>query len=131
MEEALVAFLLADAGLSALVSDRITWGSRPQASALPAVVLHRIDGLRSYSADGPSGLVSSRVQVDCWGASYGSAKGLGRAVIARLSGYVGTTGGVQFQAAFAIDERDGYERGDSGADIYRSSIDFDIWHAEG
>ena len=64
MEAALIAKLLATAGVTALVSTRINWGRRPQGSALPCIVLHRIDGTPDVHHGGRSGLVSSRVQVE-------------------------------------------------------------------
>jgi len=49
MEEALIAKLLADAGVSALVGTRIYPGVRPQAGPLPAIVFNLISATPSYS----------------------------------------------------------------------------------
>ena len=46
MEEALVAYLLANAGLTAIVGNRINWTTRPQGAAVPAVVLTKVSGVR-------------------------------------------------------------------------------------
>lgn len=117
-----------DATLPSLVGTRIHWVRSPQGAALPRVVLYRISGVRDMHMAGPSGLIASRVQADCMGASYGSAKAVARAVEARLSGYSGTTGGITFQGAFLIGERDDYFDGETPDKIFRTSLDFNIWH---
>lgn len=127
MEPALIARLLATAGLTALVSTRINWARRPQGEALPAVVLHRIDGGVDYHTEGPSGLVESRVQVDCWAASYGSAKAVARQVEAAVSGARFTSGAIRFDGIFIIDERD--TTFDETTPIFRTSLDLAVHHA--
>lgn len=121
MEEALIAFILADAGVTAAVGNRVYWVQRPQASEVPAIVLTRIGGLRDYHTQGPSGLISSRVQADVFAKTYGAAKAASRALIACLSGHKGG----RFQGAFVDGERDFYE-GDQA--LHRVSIDFLISH---
>lgn len=117
-----------DATLPSLVGTRIHWVRSPQAAALPRIVLYRISGARDMTMAGPSGLVASRVQVDCMGKTYASAKAVARAVERRLSGYSGTTGGITFQGAFLIGERDDYFDGETPDKIFRTSLDFTIWH---
>lgn len=127
MEEALVAYLLAGSSLAALVGTRIHWVRSPQGTVSPRVVLYRISGLRDMRMDGPTGLVASRVQCDCIGTSYGSAKATARALEARLSGYSGTTGGIVFQGAFLVGERDDFFDTDTPDKLFRTSLDFNIW----
>ena len=128
MEEALRAHLLADPAITGLVGQRVHWGRRPQAGALPSIILFRMGGDRHYATDGPSDLVASRVQVDCWGTSYGSAKNVARAVRDRLSGMREVVNGVAFRGSFIDAERD-FSEGPAGADvnIYRTSLDFILW----
>ena len=128
MEEALVAFLLADAGLASLVGSRIHWVRSPQGAASPRVVLYAIAGMRDMSLNnGPTGFISSRVQCDCIGISYGSAKSVARALEARLSGYSGTLGLVRVEGAFLVGERDDYFDTDTPDKVFRTSLDFNIW----
>ena len=128
MEEALRTFLLAGTDLAALVGTRVHWVRSPQAAASPRIVLYRISGLRDMHMQGPSGLIASRVQVDCIGASYGSAKTVARAAEARLSGFSGSAGGITFQGCFLIGERDDFEDTDTPDKLFRTSLDFNIWH---
>lgn len=130
MEEALVAWLLADGPLAAIVAARINWNERPQGKALPAVVLQRITGIRDYHMQGPSGLVRSLVQIDCWGKTFEEVIAASRAVIARLSG-VGMGEVSSIQLASLINERQGFD-GDPDASerFHRASLDFELWHSE-
>lgn len=132
MEEALRALLVADAGVSAQVGTRIYWGRRSQSSSdLPAVVLEKVSAPRDYHYTGPSNLIESRVQVDCFGETYGAAKTSARAVISALNGYSGTQSGVVFQRISIENERD-YDGQESAANRYLfvTSVDLLIWHDE-
>lgn len=130
MEEALQAALLADAGVAAIVGTRVSWGARPQASCLPAVILHVVSAPMEHTYRGRVGLVAHLIQIDCWGGSYLAAKTLARAVMAALDGM--KTAPLQ---AIPLDVRDDdFTQGDgpdaSGAsDFYRTSIDARIWHS--
>jgi len=132
MEEAFTNYLLGSTGLAELVGPRITWATRPQASALPAIVLHKISGAPEYSDEGEAGLASARIQVDCWGPTYAAAKTVARQVMARLSGdgAAFNQDGIEFQAAFNEDGQDSFERGAGGEDLYRHRLDFGIWYKE-
>jgi hypothetical protein len=130
VEEALREALLADAGVSAIVAGRVSWGARPQASALPAIILHVVSAPMDHTHRGRTELVGHLVQIDCWGGAYLAAKTLARAVLAALDGM--KTPPLQ---AFPLDVRDDdFTQGDgpdaSGAsDFYRTSIDARIWHS--
>lgn len=128
MEEGIIAKLLATSGVTALVSTRVYPGRRPQASALPAIDLGSISGAPVYSNDGETGLARARVEINCWGETYTSAKTLARAVKAALSAFFGEAGGVSFQYILLDTERDMSETGSNQAEyLYRTSLDFIVW----
>lgn len=132
MEEALLALLAADAGVAALLADRIAWGARPTGEQLPCVVLFRITGVRDYHLQGRSGLVDSLVQVDCWAGTWLAAKSVARAIVDALD----TPDQPTIQKAFVEGERDSFEEGDGplpdgSSDFYRTSLDVRVWHADG
>ena len=127
MEAALIAKLLATAGVTNLVSTRINWSRRPQGSALPAIVLHRIDGTPDVHHGGASGLVVSRVQVDCWAASYGSAKAAARAVETAVTAQTFTQGATRFDVILIDSERD--DSTDETTPLFRTSLDLMVHHA--
>ena len=129
MEEALVSLLLASAGVSAQVGTRVYWSELPQGNQRPAVILRRITGLHGYTADGDDGLVESRVQVEGWGNTYGSAKLTARAAKAALTGYTGTQSGITFGGVFVNSERDD-DFAEGSEKLFRTMIDVTIWHTE-
>lgn len=125
MQEDLIARLIADAPLAALVGSRINWVRRPQASALPAVVLQTISNVPSYTFDGETNFSDARVQVDCFALTYASARAVAQAVSSSLSGYRGTVGATAFQGVFKVSDRDMQEPGEASEDrIYRVMLEF-------
>lgn len=128
MEESLVAKLLAASGLTALVVDRINWNKIAAPAVAPYVILRRISGGRDYHMGGASGLVETRVQVDCLGSTYASAKAVARAVESALSGFRGVQGLTTFDGIFLTAERDLIDDDESPADLHGVSLDFMVWH---
>ena len=128
MEEAIRTHLLATAGVTALVSQRVYCGARPQGGDLPDIVINRISGAPVYTDDGNSGLSSARIQVDCYGATYAAAKGVAGAVFNSLSDFVGTSGGVTFQNILLEAERDFREGGSNASEyLFSTQMDFEVW----
>lgn len=126
MIEDLRTLLLADADLSGIVGSRVTWGSRPQGSALPAIVLHLIGGDKRYSLGSEAGPRSARVQVNCLAANYLSAITTFRAVADILSGYSGTVGTTYFQGILQDSEPSDLSEADGVTDqrTFGTSADF-------
>lgn len=129
MEDALTDLLLAHTALTALVGQNITPAVRQQATGLPAVVLTRISGERSYAMGGPSDLTRSRMQIDCYGATWPQSKSVARAVIDCLNGFNGTATSSVIRSAMLDSERHTFEGEDPEA-VFRASLDFDIWAFE-
>jgi hypothetical protein len=129
MEEDLVARLLANTSLAALVGNRIVWIERPQGQALPSVTLQVISAGRDYHMKGASGLAGTRVQIDCWGASYASAKAVSRALIAAIEPSA-QHGNTRFSAAFLESGTD-FPPEDiaGGTRVYRVKMDWIIWNS--
>lgn len=123
MEEALRTVLKNTAAITALVGTRIDWGARQQGAGSPSVVLYRIGGERGQHLAGADGLTVSRVQVDCWGQTYGAAKGVARQVVLALNAY--RSGGIR--RVFVDAERDDSDL--SAPDpLFRTSLDLMVWH---
>lgn len=130
IEEALVAHLLADADVSALIDDRIFPNVAPQDAALPLLVYQRISSPRVRSQSGPSGLAHPRFQIRAKAATYAGARDLANKVRVSLDGFAGTMGGgggVSVGAAFLDNERDAYE---DTLEAHSVPMDFIIWHRE-
>lgn len=129
MEQAIIAKLLATTGIATIVGTAVFPGSRPQASALPAVVFNVVSGAPVYTDDGEAGLAENRIQIDCWATTYTAAKGLAVAVKAALSAFHGTVEGVIFQNILLVTERDRREGGSNAPEyLFRTMLDFTVWH---
>lgn len=129
MEEAIIHRLLNDAALVSLVANRVFPGEREQGSALPAVVIHLVDGNPIYTDDGDTGLQNDLLQIDCWASTYKTAKQVQRAVENSLSAFHGIEDGVEFETVLINDRRDFPELGRNLPGYpRRSSVDFNIWY---
>lgn len=128
MEESMTALLLQHAPLSALVSSRVYWVRAPQGVLSPFVTLQVISGMPDVRHAGPSGFITTRVQADCYGLSYATAKSTARAVTDRLSGYRGTQGATIFDGIFKDAERDFFEDSATPEKLFRVSMDFFLQH---
>lgn len=119
--------LLADATVAAIIGARVDWVERPQKSALPAISLQTISDPRPLHLKGMDGARSTRVQCDCWAATYAAALALARAVIAALSPPA-TISGKKFGHAQVDSQRDLGEALADGSFVHRQSVDFLVWH---
>lgn len=130
MEEAFLAYLLADAGVAAAVGDRISWTWREQGSPLPAVTLTKVDGERQAVLEGYSGFVDAHVQADCWGDYQADAKAAARAIVAAAAAArEGNTGGV-VQGVFVTHEHDSFE-GEAPDRLFRTMLTLRVAYSEG
>lgn len=118
MEEHLRA-LLAGLGYPA------AWGGLGQGTALPRIALFNVSGRDDMNLKARSGWIAGRVQVDCYGATYGQAVGVARQVRALLSGYAG--GPIMRAALEAKRDQPDAAGGDV---IQRVSLDFAVEYRE-
>lgn len=131
MEAALTSLLTGDGRVSLLAGDRVNWVRTPQeVTAYPRAVLQVISGDVDTTNDGASGLESARVQIDCYGETYKSAKALSDAILSVLSGYRGIVAGVRIHGGLVDSKRD-LPAADSGdvKRLFRRSADIFIWHS--
>lgn len=124
-EGALTALLLADPGIAALTQGRVHWRRLPASvSGRPYVNLRAVSGGLDYHLEGPSGLEFCRIQADCWDGDVLGAKGLSRALIGAVAGFVGVTAGIDIQSAMVVLTRDGEGEIAAGAEpLFSASVD--------
>lgn len=129
MEADLIALLLARPAVTGAAGDRITPLARKQGAALPAIVMQRIGGGPEYADDGEAGIQGARMQIDCWGETYASAKDLSGLVISELSALADVIEGATTFLYIVLEEvRDLRESGVNQAEyLYRTSLDFLVW----
>ena len=118
IEERLRDHLAADSGLSGTIGTRIFPLLMPQEPTLPALVYTRISGPRDNTHDGPSGLVSTRIQISCWATSYKTAKQTADLVRLALA---------DFEKSTLDNELDFYE---PDTKLFSVPLDFMILHTE-
>lgn len=113
VEEAVIARLLADAGVTTLAGSRIwpagTAQATAQTQAQAYVTVERISGAPVYDHDGESGLQRARLELRAHAPTYGQAKGLAEALRACLSGWSGAQSGVAVGHCLLVASEDGYD----------------------
>lgn len=128
LEKALAAHLAS--GVTA-VGSRVYPMVIPQNAALPCITYQRISTPRQYVMGSSDVVTNARMQIDCWGSSYSSAKTVAESVLTALNQQMGDlgTGAKKFTVlvSLADSESDGYEP-DTGR--YRVRIDFRIMYEE-
>lgn len=107
IDENLVTFLTADAGVSA-ISTLIAVGWIPDADSTPYVWVSLQDEEDELDLDGSSGYARSRFDIECCSDDIGEAKDLGKAVKTALDGYRGTFGTTHSMGAFVETKDDDY-----------------------
>lgn len=114
-------------GANTAAGQRAYWVDRPQAAALPAVTLQIISDQRPQHLKGFNPLRDTRVQIDCWGNSYGEVAALKEAVLAAVVPE-SIANGIRFDRAIIDGERDLGEQTETQF-IHRASIDLIVWWA--
>jgi hypothetical protein len=126
------AFLLADAGVTAIAADRVYSAPAPQDAKMPFVTYTRVTGDRVRSLTGPSGLAWPSYQIDCLsddgqlGGSYSQATDLADAVRTALDGFIGKWSGLDVRISLLAEL-------DTSEDLTRAirvSQTYRIWHQE-
>lgn len=135
-DDVLVAFLLANPGVAALVGARgYPYGNLPQATAgqpsaeMPAFVVSGVSESSHHSAgDGGRPVLSefrpTRWQVDVYGATGGDAYRVSEAVRLALDGYQGPMGGIQVGGSWGRLTTPVLI--DTEVNLYRRTMDFEI-----
>lgn len=97
IEEAFTAYLLAHAGLTALIGARLYPEEAPQDEDLPAVAYQCISDVKLHSLTEQMGLEQPVYQFTAYAASRASARAVAEQIKAALCDYSGTMSGVTVQ----------------------------------
>ena len=129
IEEGLWAHLAAQAGITALVGQRVYPNFIPQDAALPAMAYQRMSGgERVFNHSSASGLSRAVFRLTLRGMTYEAAHDLAAAVRASTDNFRGTMGTVAVDIArLGPDDVDGYSQV-TGA--HWVSLDLEIWFKE-
>lgn len=107
---------------------RVYWNIVPQTATLPYMRLQTISDPRPQHLDGYDSARETRVQCDCFAATYGAARAMAEAVITATDGPF-TQSGIVFGRVKAEGPRDLGEDTAAGY-VHRASLDLLVWHRE-
>ncbi len=133
IEKAIYSLLSGDPTLSGLVGTRIDPVLVPQGTAMPAVTYMQIPSRRDDTLGGPTGLVQSRWQFNCWASTTAEARTVASALRQAISGYSGSGTGVVIQVIMAPDQEIDISANPAGKNVarrYGKTQDFEIWFCE-
>lgn len=132
IEEGLYSYLSGVAGLTALISNRIYPLVMPQNPTLPAISYQEISRLQPHTMGDDPDLGRPRYQFTIWAASLASARAVAKQLKAALQNQRnqlwGGAGGVTVTVLGPENQQEGYQRLDSGAEIFSISQDYFFWH---
>ena len=120
-ETALLRTLREDAGLSALVGNKVFPLAIPAGNYLPSVTFQRLGGRPANTLAGASGLEEIDLLIDAWARDYSEAKAVAKAVRAAMP-----ANGAHFEAHL-IEDQDLYE---DGTNYFRVSMEYKVWFLE-
>lgn len=109
--------------LSGAVSFTVAWGSLGTGVGLPRASIYRTSGVRDMHLQG-KGLMETRLQIDCYGATVEEAHAAEAEIRAVLEGHRGGP----IQGAFLEAVRDGFE--EDAQLLQRVSLTFAVWHRD-
>lgn len=127
---AIYSLLTNDATVSGLVGTRVYPGMAPQGCARPFIVYQRVSGEAYPDLDGMTGIVKSRVQVDCYANTYQAASALYAAAIAALDVSPGTYGGIELASILRDTAPQDFIETEVDPKLYRVQQDFSAIYAE-
>lgn len=132
VEKGIVALLLADSNVAALVGTRVYPAITRQTQERPNVVYQRLTTNRISTQDGPTGSADCLLQLSCWADTYKAARTLAEKVRLALDGYAGTSASVVIDGIFVQDEQDMPTPPDSGDEVgvYGVRLDFRVHFQE-
>lgn len=130
---ALRAILLGDVDVSNVVGVRVYPALLPQGVTNPSIVYNIVTEHTDYHMNGPSGLKTDRIQIDCWSQQPDQAVALANDVEDVLSGFSGTVSfgsispqeSVVIHAVFQDTANDIY---DPTSKMYSKQRDYFFWY---
>ena len=129
MKQELLAYLKADAAITALVGDRVYWTEKRQGDPYPCVILTRASDIASHVYEGAIAIRELRLQVDCDALTDIQAQAVQDAIQSRIAGKRFEQGSVKFQGGFVLNALDYSEQNQSaGARIKRVMQEYKLFY---
>lgn len=125
LREALYAYLVADAGLAAIVADRIYYDAVPESARWPNIRLEVVSNVRGHHLRGSTGGAVARVRVECRSRRKADCLALKLRLEAILDGLIGPMAGLPVDWAGQLDDRDSAEFPADGSDAQLRAVAVD------
>lgn len=133
IESALYSYLSNKASITSLVSTRIYPQVAPNSAAYPFITYNVINEEPTHSMSGAVGLTHLTVQIDVWCNTVANRVAVSEALRNALDGFTGAMGAenLSIRNCF-LENRTNFNEtdGEGKTPVYRSSMDFSIWHVE-
>ena len=132
-EKAILNILTNDAGVTALVGQRVRPIIEHQKQALPYVTYQAIATDHVETMDGSAGLAMRSLQINCYSSTALEAEAIIEAVRVALQGKKGTYNGVVVGGIINADGPRDLPQSPNAAKetmVYAKSVDFDVWFTE-
>ena len=128
IETNLVALLLADEGVSALISDRLLAVYLPENRVYPTATYQVVSGLSARTQQPGDVIRTKRVQIDCWSDRYSEAKCVEQAIMSALDGFTGCfEDGTRVIGCFRTTTIDHF---DTAPRLYRVMNEYEIQYSD-
>jgi len=127
IEDGLYNYLSNNAGVAAIVSNRIYPLVMAQKTTLPAITYQTTALRPDRGLDGNSGRMTATIQINAWAETHVEAKNLAEALRAALNDYSGAMGSDTIQRSRVENETDGF---DEETNFYRVGMQITIIYNE-
>lgn len=133
IESALYSYLSTKASVTAVVGIRIYPQVAPDSAAYPFITYNVTNEQHDHSMGGATGLANPSIQIDVWAETVANRVAIAEVVRNALDGFRGNMGteNLNIRNCF-LQNRSNFNEsdGEGKTPIYRSSMDFSIWHVE-
>jgi len=127
IEAAFTTYLLAQTGLTALISRRFFFEEMPQGTPLPAVVCIKISDIKDHTLTGQSKLERPIFQFTALANTKPAARAVSNQIKAALCDYQGDMGGIFIQKIEQQNELSNLETSSDGTTrVYAEDLEFEI-----
>lgn len=125
LEASLFGFLTGDAGIAAIVDDRVYPGTAPQGTATPFIIYNKTSRDRQQLFCGTADLMTTQISIDCYANTYRESVLLANLVTDALQDFSGMMGATDVPKVFLTNEID---LSDIEPGLYRQSQTWAFWH---
>lgn len=124
-------FIIGSTAVSSLIGSKCHYNHIPEDAAKPYVWFRVTEDNEELTMDGVGGIHESHVDIECSGATEGSAQSVADVIKTRLHGYKGTLGNISAKGAFLSGKDDDYVpfSNESDAGVHVIAYSLNLWYS--